>query len=317
MFALLLLVAVLVGVALGAVVWFISRNAKGGDSKQVASGGGVAGGLTSDTGFDRLRPPYREFHVRGDEALVYFDAPVPVGGADSVLKDLLVKEAVEVVREKRSHELPIDDVTTVRAFGRRDHEDVEVGSVSLETPGQLPAIDIPPLAPHASQVTFDPLGHLAEQQFSMTPGTAAQPADAGLKPLASELTLTANTEAGLRAQAVDPASMTATDMTLGLLRLGGYTVTPGGKDGAYVAARGGTRTFLVVVNHEAGEYPELEEKTINEFMVSFATSNAVRGMLVTDKYGPFLVYDKERREPRVRFITRERLQAFVDSFSMS
>jgi hypothetical protein len=317
LFALLLLVAVLVGVALGAVVWFISRNAKGADSQQVPSGGGVAGGLTSDAGFDRLRPPYREFHVRGDEALVYFDAPVPAGGADSVLEALLVREAVEVVREKRSHELPIDDVTTVRAYGRRDHQDVEVGSVSLETPGQLPVIDLPPLAPHASHVTFDPLAHLVEQQFSMTPGTEAQPADAGLKSLASELTLTANTAAGLRAQGVDPAAMTATDLTLGLLRLGGYTVTPGGKEGAYVAARGGARTYLVVVDHGAGDYPELAEQTINEFMVSFATSGTVRGMLVTDKYSPFLVYDKERREPRVRFITRERLQAFVDSFSMS
>ena len=39
-------------------------------------------------------------------------------------------------------------------------------------------------------------------------------------------------------------------------------------------------------------------------------------MLVTEKYGPFMVYDKERREPRVRFITRERLQTFVDGFSL-
>jgi hypothetical protein len=307
----------MVGVALGVVVWFVARNASGGASRQADSGDGVAAGTPADASFNRLRPPYREFHVRGDEALVYFDAPVPVGGADAVLQDLLVKEAVEVVREKRSHELPIDDVTTVRAFGRRDHQDVEVGSISLETPGQLPAIDIPPLAPHASQVAFDPLAHLAEQQFSMAPGTAAQPADAGLKPLASELTITASTDAGLRAQGVDPASMTATDLTLGLLRLGGYTVTPAGKPGSYVAARGGTRTYLVVVDHEPGGYPELAEQTINEFMVGFATSEPVRGMLVTDKYGPFLVYDKERREPRVRFITRERLQAFVDSFSMT
>ena len=116
------------------------------------AGSGAPVSAETDAGFDRLRPPYREFHVRGEDALVYFDAPVPVGGADDVLQDLLVKEAVEVVREKRSHDLPIDDVTTVRAFGRRDHQDVEVGSVSLETPGQLPTIEIPPLAPHASPV---------------------------------------------------------------------------------------------------------------------------------------------------------------------
>lgn len=311
-----LVVVVLVGVALGIVLWFFSRNRNADGAGSQVPGGGAAAPET-DAGFDRLRPPYREFHVRGEDALVYFDAPVPVGGADDALRDLLVKEAVEVVREKRSHELPIDDVTTVRAFGRRDHQDVEVGSVSLDTPGQLPSIDLPPAAPHASHVTFDPLGHLAEQQFTMKPGTEAQPADAGLKSLASELTLTSNIEAGLRAQGVDPASMTATELTLGLLRVGGYTVTSGGSEGSYVAARGGTRTYLVVVDHVAGEYPELAEQTINEFMVGFATSGTGRGMLVTDKYSPFVVYDKERREPRVKFITRERLQAFVDSFSMS
>ena len=94
-------------------------------------------------------------------------------------------------------------------------------------------------------------------------------------------------------------------------------MSPGGEGNSYIAARGGNRTYLVVVDHEAGDYPELGEQTINEFMVRFATSNTARGMLVTDKYSPFMIYDKERREPRVRFITRERLQAFVDSFSMS
>jgi hypothetical protein len=38
--------------------------------------------------------------------------------------------------------------------------------------------------------------------------------------------------------------------------------------------------------------------------------------LITDKYGPYMIYDKERRNPKLRFITRERLQPFVDSFAL-
>ncbi len=51
-------------------------------------------------------------------------------------------------------------------------------------------------------------------------------------------------------------------------------------------------------------------------MIRFVSSGADRGLLFTDKYAPFMVYDKERREPRIRFISRERLQAFVDSVAM-
>jgi hypothetical protein len=39
-------------------------------------------------------------------------------------------------------------------------------------------------------------------------------------------------------------------------------------------------------------------------------------LLISDKFCPFIVYEKERREPRVHFITRERLQQFVDSLAL-
>ena len=38
--------------------------------------------------------------------------------------------------------------------------------------------------------------------------------------------------------------------------------------------------------------------------------------LVSDKFSPFEVYERERREPRIRFVTRERLQKFVDALSL-
>ncbi len=52
-------------------------------------------------------------------------------------------------------------------------------------------------------------------------------------------------------------------------------------------------------------------------MVDFMSSKADRGLLISDRYGPFEVYEREKREPRVRFVTRERLQGFVDALTVS
>jgi hypothetical protein len=65
------------------------------------------------------------------------------------------------------------------------------------------------------------------------------------------------------------------------------------------------------------DYQEFNEATINRFMADFSMSGCQRGMLVSEKYGPFEVYERERREPRVRFVTRERRQGLVDSLALS
>ena len=72
------------------------------------------------------RPQVAEFHVRGDEATVTFDVPLPNGDVDGVLKELLLHEAIEVVREKR-HTLPIDMVTKVVALAGRIGDPRRVG----------------------------------------------------------------------------------------------------------------------------------------------------------------------------------------------
>ena len=79
--------------------------------------------------------PVRDFHVHGNEARVSFDVPLP-DVEDQVLNELLVDEAVEVVREKR-HTLPIADVTEIVVFAGRD-EAREIGRTVLPSPGQLP-----------------------------------------------------------------------------------------------------------------------------------------------------------------------------------
>jgi hypothetical protein len=106
-------------------------------------------------------------------------------------------------------------------------------------------------------------------------------------------------------------------MVSGLLKLFGSSVNPGPGFGMFIAEKAGARTFILGDAYRPGDYPEVDEATINRFMADFSMSGCQRGMLVSEKYGPFEVYERERREPRVRFVTRERLQGMVDSLALS
>ncbi len=271
----------------------------------------------------RPRAPYREFHVATERALVYFDVPLPAGDIDPVLSDLLLREAIEVLRDKQTHGLPLGDITEVEAFGTRNGDDVAVGSIELAVPGALPEIDRTEIVPHSSTVPYDPLARLGEKGESSAPavsrdvdtGTADAVAHT-LAPLSEELTLTGRVESELRAQGLDPGTMSAGDLALGLMRLAGYTISPTGREDSYVVSTPGSRTYLKVVGHDRGDHTELHENEMKEFAAEFATSGADRGILVTEKFGPYMIYDAERRNPKCKFVTRERLQDFVDSFSM-
>jgi len=271
------------------------------------------------------RAPYREFHVAGKSALVYFDVPLSADEVDPVLSDLLLREAIEVLRDKQAHGLPLQDVTEVKAFGTRNGEDVAAGSVELDVPGALPELDRPEIVPHFSTVPFDPLAHLGEKEQPSAWAEGSRDVDAAaadavahtLRPLGEELTLTGRVESGLRAQGLDPATMSAGDLVLGLMRLAGYTIrATTGREDSYVVSTPGSRTYLKVVGHDPGDHPELGENEMKEFAVGFAAAGTDRGILVTEKFGPYMIYDAERRNPKCKFITRERLQDFVDSFSM-
>lgn len=275
-------------------------------------GGAAAEGVAAS----RPRPAVAEFHVRGEDALVTFDVPLPEGEPDQVLTDLLIHEAVEVVREKR-HDLPIDQVTHVVALGRRNGEPAEVGRVTLSTPGELPPPAPPEMAIHASRLTFDPLAEFHEADLGTHPAVATKQPGETLAPLGEELRLARSVEAGLRAQGLDPAQLTAGALALGLLRQAGYVIVDHTKPGTFVASKGGQRTYVRVVEHERGSYPQLDTRIVAEFVADFVGSGSDRGLLVTEKYGPFEVYERERREPRVRFVTRERLQRFVDTYAVT
>lgn len=298
----ILAVAVVAGLAY--VAWNAARSSRPAEGASAATA-------------EHRRPgaPVAEFHVKGDEASVYFDVPLP-GADDPVLEQLLVHEAIEVVREKR-HSLPIDQVSRVVAYGKSGTDFAKVGERSLETPGTLPPPAPPPVV--FKQAGPNPLAAFSGAPSGAPPGVTPATPEEGVGPAGADLKISSQLESGLRLQGVDPASATAGEVVLGLLRLGGYSVSPPtAKEGyeSYVATSPSGRTFVFVDPLQAGDYPELNEKLISRFMVDFEQSGANNGLLVSDKFGPFAVYEKERREPRVRFITRERLQQFVDSLAL-
>jgi hypothetical protein len=291
-----------------AIAYFVSRGAKA-LPPEIGASKGVSEPM-------RPVPPVAEFHVIGDAANVYFDVPLP-DGADTVLEKLLLHEAVEVVREKR-HTLPIDQVAKVVAYGKSGSDYAIVGEVGLETPGTLPPPAPPPTV--FKQAGPDPLAAFGGSSSGSAPGIAAAVPDEGVGPAGADLELPAQIESGLRLQGFDPGTATAGELVLGLLRLSGYTVSASSPaDGyeTYSASNPSGRTFIWVDPLGESDYPELAESLINRFMVDFEQSGHDRGLLVSDKFGPFLVYEKERREPRVHFITRERLQQFVDSLALT
>ncbi|MGH8928889.1 MAG: hypothetical protein ACRDWH_11095 [Acidimicrobiia bacterium] len=264
--------------------------------------------------FSHPRPVVADFGVEGHSARVRFDVPLPEG-EDEILGELLVAEAIEVVREKR-HQLPLSGVTEVVALAGRG-EVRQVGRAQLDQPGTLPpkveGVNILNLAVLAN----DPLAQsFSESGPSVMPGVAERTRSDELGSIAADLRLPKAVDTGLRAQGIDPAKVSPGELVVGLLRLFGYQVNVAGLSG-WVASKAGERTYIVEDRYRPGDHPELDDSVIRRFMVEFGSAGTERGMLVTDKYGPFEIYDLERREPRVRFVTRDRLQKMVDSLALS
>lgn len=297
------------------VVWFLLRRnvqarkaALGVTEKKASKGDEIAV-------HERPRPKVVSFHVRGEVAEVTFDVPLTDGGADEVMKDLLVAEALEVVREKR-HSLPISQVSRVTAFAGRGGTPIEVGTMELPTRGELPPPVVAAPQLHLGHVGYDPIDAQFEGE-SEVPSTVTRSRSDTLGPIGAELRIPKAVEVGLRGQGIDPTEMDSGQLVSGLLRLFGYAVVDGPAPGTYTASKGGSVTFVRDVAHTPNGAPELDEKDMRTFLVDFIASKADRGLLVSDKYGPFSVYQMEKSEPRIQFVTRERLQKFVDALALN
>ena len=191
-----------------------------------------------------------------------------------------------------------------------------MGSFELTEHSELPEVAPPvPLARIVAE-DHDPLRQLEDSDIKQTISAGDTTALDQLEPIGADIRLTAGLAAGLRSIGIDPETMGVEELGLGLLELAGYSLRDRG-DGTYVATGGGTTSYVAFVPHQADSYPELETSAINQFLVGFSMARTDRGLLFTDKFGPYAVYEKERSNPSCRFITRERLQSFVDSIALS
>ncbi len=232
------------------------------------------------------------------------------------MKDLLVRQAIEAVRDRQARGLPIGDPSSVRVLATEGGGFVEVAEADLGEPGTAAFPDAHDPEPRdADEVPVDPLHRFASLVETRGGGTSYVSRRDDLADLGSELRLTSELRDALEANGVDLGTLDASTLTRELLAVAGYSLRPGDAPGTYTASRQGVETFVALVDHAPGEYPELSEQAISAFLAGFYSSRASKGLLFSDKFGPHLVYEKERRDQRVRFITRERMQDFVDSIA--
>jgi hypothetical protein len=264
-------------------------------------------------------PKVESFHVRGDTASVVFAVPLGDGPTGHHLTELLAANAVEYVRQKVDEGLPLEGVHRIAVSAMRGDHPEQVTTVDLPEVGELPD------EAHILRrdPTHDPIA--AVQAVVADTSVSASGRSEALEGVGELVELPAPTEAHLRAIGVDLSSMSLEDLVLGLFRASGFTVE-GGYPGVaipsidpsdvYRFSRGAERGLLAIVPHVEGTYPELDEKVLAGLAVAVAQANPPRAVMVTDKYGPYAIYERERRDPRLVFVTRERLQGFVDSFSL-
>jgi hypothetical protein len=262
-----------------------------------------------------VRRPDHDFHVVSNQIRIVFDVPLPSDGVDDVLRDLLLHHGLELIRERKASGQPLGGIETTVILTRQGDVEVEVGTLDLRQPGELVEIDAPRLIPIGASPADDPLRQLESDDIHKVLPLVEAAAGDELAPIGDDLQLTAGVSAGLRALGIDPDNMTASQLAVGLLEIAGYTLTAR-TETSFVATGGGQSTLVFLVDHVAGSYPELSEHAIAEFLVAFASAHSDRGLLVTDKYGPYEIYEKERANPKCHFITRERMQAFVDSIAL-
>lgn len=307
------LIAVLL--AVGVLIYFgLSANRRGREMRDQAKAELSGTPTTADVDLTQpARPRVALFRIDDDSAYVTFDVPLADGPVDDVLRDLLVTEAVEVLRDEAPGR-EIAQVHQVVAMAGRG-EVREVGRRSIDSPGELPpSLGYGHLL-HFSKFALDPIEGSFESAADVSTHVAPSGSDQ-LGPIGDEIRLPKAVDVGLRTRGLDPRTMKAGEFVLTLLELFDYDVSPGEIAGTYTASKTGQRTYIREEPHGAGDHPELDESVINQFMFDFSSSGADRGLLVTEKWGPFEIYEREKRQPRVRFITRERLQGFVDSLAV-
>jgi hypothetical protein len=266
-------------------------------------------------------PIVTDFHVNGDTASTVFAVPLGEAEAGDHLVELLCASAVEYLRLRKQDGLPLDGVRHIEVSAMRGDTPEVLGTVDLPEVGMLPDPDEKVLV----EPSHDPIAAVHEV---IADARVAPQSESGtsLEPIARSIELSGPTDAHLRSIGVDPDTMSLDDLVLGLLRVSGYDVhvgrtgmtdVQGGRADIFGLTRDGKTTMLLILSHEDGSHPELDDSVLAKFAIGFSQSSDDQAILVTDKYSPYAMYEREKRDPRCVYITRERLQTFVDSFGLT
>lgn len=159
----------------------------------------------------------------------------------------------------------------------------------------------------------DPLGAHFEAPAEAPQLADSVPRDA-MSPAGSFVTIPDAWASQLREQGISLEGSSAADVVLGVLRAAGYNTNPKGAN-EYEITKGRATTYLLVDPYDEAAHPEMDESDITRFVMAFINSKADNGLYVTDKFAPFSVYDREKRDKRIRFVSRERIQQFVNGIT--
>ena len=267
------------------------------------------------------KPLVADFHVAGDTAITKFEVPLGDAAPGQHLIDLLAIAAVEFLGKKQREGLPLGAVAKIDVQAMRGTGFESISIVELPKVGQLPSKrDMGSVVTAADDPIAAIAAVVADSSVTAQPSTGED-----LAPVGSFIQLGGPTEASLRAIGVEPADMSLADLALGLFRIGGYEVqvgrsgfrvTAASEADIYMVSKAGKRSTVVLLPHTPGSYPEVGDRVFSELAVAAGQIDTGNMLLITDKFGPYSMYERERRDKRVVFVTRERLQAFVDSFGL-
>jgi hypothetical protein len=264
-------------------------------------------------------PTVSSFHVAGDTAITTFGAPLGTAEPGQHLVDLLSLAAVEFLHAKQKDGLPLSEVSKIDVRAMRGAEPESISIIDLPNKGQLPLIAS---MRTVAEPVVDPIGEMAKVVADSS--VVATPTTAGdLPSVASFIQLGGPTEASLRAMGVDTSNLSLHDLVVGLFQVSGYEILDGrtgasGVTGAetFRLVRSGKSTSVVLLPHVEGSYPEIGDTVFTELAIAAGQVQGDDVIFISDKFAPYSMYERERRDKRILFVTRERLQGFVDSFGL-
>lgn len=312
MFLIIILGVLAVGLVIAIVVGVMNASKKQGADTRASE-------AATEHKLGTPGPTVKSFHVSGDTATTDFEAPLGTAEPGQHLVDLLSRAAVEYLHTKQKDGLPLSEVAKIDVRAMRGGEPESIAIIELPEKGQLPSTD---KMRSVGEPAVDPLSEMAKVVADTS--VVATPTTSGELPAVSEfIQLGGPTEASLRAMGVDTSDLSLHDLVVGLFQVSGYDMFDGragasGVSGAetFRLVRSGKSTSVIILPNVAGSYPEIGDNVFTELSIAAGQVQGDDVLFISDKFAPYSMYERERRDKRILFVTRERLQAFVDSFGL-